>query len=64
MYVRMCVYMYACMRVCVYMYVCMYVYMYVCVCTCIRAVFRILWKGGEICVSGNEGGAKPPLVCV
>ena len=28
------------------------------------AVFRILWKGGQICVSGNEGGAKPPSLCV
>ena len=61
MYVRMCVYMYACMRVCVYMYVCMYVYMYVCVCTCIRAVFRILWKGGGgkyVCL-GMKGGQSP-----
>ena len=60
MYVRMCVYMYACMRVCVYMYVCMYVYMYVCVCTCIRAVFRILWKGGgEYVCLGMKGGQSP-----
>ena len=30
------------------------------------AVFRILRKGGQICVSGNEGGggAKPPSLCV
>ena len=29
------------------------------------ALFRILWKGGQICVSGNEGGAaKPPSLCV
>ena len=28
------------------------------------AVFRILWKEGQICVSGNEGGAKPPSLHV
>ena len=59
MYVRMCVYMYACMRVFVYMYVCMYVYMYVCVCTCIRPVFRILWKGGKYVCLGMKGGQSP-----
>ena len=33
------------------------------------AVFRILWRGGDKYVSGNEGGgegwgAKPPSLCV
>ena len=63
MYVCVCI----CMRVCVYVCICMYVCMCTCMYVCVHVSGLYLGfcgRGGGICVSGNEGGAKPPLVCV